>query len=73
MTEYNFIYKCRRCGGYDNSLSCGDKNKCVQHLVNAAIGIHAVEPMAPGILSVHFCPDGGGGVSDLLGFSQVVV
>ena len=72
MTEYKFIYKCRRCGQFDDSLVTGGGiSRPIQLLVNATLGVSS-EAMAPNILSVHACKDGGIGVSDLQGASPVV-
>jgi hypothetical protein len=71
MTEYRFIYKCRRCGQFDDSLATsGEIGRPIQLLVNAVLGISS-ETMAPQLLSVHTCKDGGVGVSDLQGASPV--
>lgn len=61
-----FWYKCRLCGGEGHGPATGEKY-ALMHLIRAING-------DPGngipltLLSIHTCPDGSNGVSDLIGY-----
>jgi hypothetical protein len=69
IKQAHFQYKCRRCGVIEENPHCGlpNKNEGITRLVNA-INNTPLGPQAPQLLDVHFCDDGGSGISDLLGY-----
>ena len=71
MTEYKFIYKCRRCGQFDDSASVDGRDTAQRAITNAVIEVDD-GLISPGLLYFHQCKDGGIGVSDLQGASPVV-
>jgi len=62
-----FEYKCRRCGGISDNLFCSE-GIARNEIINAKLGLNSKLEMAPDLLGVHLCSDGGQGISDLQGF-----
>lgn len=60
------LYKCRRCGSIDRSLSSPDYVTTVSALI-----VGARDPAASGItarmISLHYCGEGAVGVADVVG------
>lgn len=59
-----FLYRCRMCGGIDDS--CGGGADPLMTVINAIMGTPK-EPQAPGMLTVHTCGDRVYGVADFIG------
>ena len=86
MTEYRFIYKCRLCGG-TNESTCVSKEGTAQGLLTlACLGNPPLSAQIANewheaysnpyqekieLLTTHICQDGQMGVADLQGYKKV--
>jgi hypothetical protein len=70
MSEVKFEYKCRRCGGIDDSLCIGSKKYAFHALMDAICGTNFFPElgMKVTVIGYHQCDDGGVGVADLIGY-----
>lgn len=70
MTEYIFIYKCRRCNGIAEGAMTTNKDIAFTTLVEVETTGRA-NPVGAAITqtTIHSCGDGGYGIADLQGFS----
>jgi hypothetical protein len=69
MKTIAFEYKCRRCGKINRNPKTAEKNGLA--VITAAV-LDAPMPMLGfpvRLVDSHFCPDGGMGVTDLIGYS----
>ncbi len=65
--EWTIEYKCRRCGGIDRNTR-GNEDLCKVGVVEAITkGVSGEFGIPVNLISLHSCPDGGSGVSDLIG------
>ena len=65
MKEAVLRYKCRRCGEVVDGAITGEKN-VVPFLIEIECG-HMPPGIPQAMTDIHHCPDGGIGVSDLIG------
>lgn len=68
MGIYTAMYKCRLCGETHSKCATGNKNKAMACTVGAALDTKVDEPLAPTLISFHFCENGSFGISDFQGF-----
>ena len=71
MSDYNFEYKCRRCGEIDDS--CGTRSK--DNFTPQMALLDAIQGSADQLhmTTVHLCKDGGMGITDLIGCRKTKV
>ena len=71
MTEYVFVYKCRKCNGIAEGARTTNKDIAFFTLVEVEITGHA-SPTGASVTqtTIHSCDDGGYGIADLQGFSK---
>lgn len=67
MKEARFIYKCRRCGCQDESMSTA-LERASSVLLLASMNICTGEGIKVSLLGTHTCRDGGMGITDLQGY-----
>jgi hypothetical protein len=66
MPEMNFQWKCRRCETL--YLGLASLKSDARDILRSAIGeLRPIRPIAPQLLEVHSCKDGGFGIADLIG------
>ena len=74
MSDYNFEYKCRRCG---TILLCAVDTSADNIYQFRSLLYDIVteqvkdDPMLPSLVSLHNCEDGGIGIVDLIGCKEV--
>lgn len=65
--EAKLEFKCRRCGVVERG-PCTTPQVAFRSLVELTSGRQASAPGIPvGLMDLHFCRDGGLGISDLIG------
>jgi hypothetical protein len=71
MSEYVFVYKCRKCGALSDGAVTGNESVATNTLIELiTTGRSRTIGASVNLASIHSCKDGGFGISDLQGFEE---
>lgn len=75
MTKYVSVYRCRLCGvqyieGGTDLAILAVRSASEATLSGSGVEVEHRRENAPTLFSVHYCKDGGIGVSEFLGFKK---
>lgn len=69
MTEYRATYKCRLCGKEIITVFVATNRALAAETATALVeGVDIDDPLAPVMQKVHYCDNGGIGISDFQGW-----
>lgn len=71
-TYYKTIHKCRMCGQLTSHIIIDKRVQALKSIHKAISGYQDKDKLTPEMMEYHQCKNGNIGVSDFIGFEQVV-